>query len=80
MVNFPTFVNENPPDFIDGPAAAMLKYKIKPECELFDLAMLYNAKDLLERGLLKPNLHVQFVMGIKGALPARRRRQIPLLR
>ena len=71
-VNFPTFVNENPPDFIDGLAAAMLSFDIKPECELFDLAMLYNAKDLLDRGLLKPNPHVQFVMGVKGAQPARR--------
>lgn len=71
-VNFPTFVNENPPDFINGLAETMLKYDIKPECELFDLAMLYNAKDLLDRGFLKPNPHVQFVMGIKGAQPARR--------
>lgn len=71
-VNFPTFVNENPPEFIDMLAKTMLKYEIKPECELFDLAMLYNAKDLLDRGLLKANPHVQFVMGVKGAQPARR--------
>lgn len=71
-VNFPGFVNENPPDFIDGLAQKMLDHDIKPECELFDLAMLYNAKDLLDRGLLKPNPHVQFVMGIRGAQPARR--------
>lgn len=71
-VNFPTFVNENPPAFIDELAATMLKYNVKPECEIFDLAMLYNAKDLLDRGLLKPNPHVQFVLGVKNAQPARR--------
>ncbi len=71
-VNFPTFVNENPPQFIEQLAQKMLDYDIKPECELFDLAMLYNTKDLLDRGLLKANPHVQFVMGIKNAQPARR--------
>jgi uncharacterized protein (DUF849 family) len=40
---------------------------------VFDLAMLYNARDLAERGLIKKPLHVQFVMGIPNALPARRK-------
>ncbi len=71
-VNFPTFVYENPPAFIDQLATTMLEHDIKPECEIFDLAMLYNAADLMKRGLLKPPPHVQFVMGIKGAMPARR--------
>lgn len=71
-VNFPTFVNENPPDFIRGLAKTMLDYDIKPECELFDLAMLYNVLDLAREGLLKQPPHVQFVLGIKNALPARR--------
>lgn len=71
-VNFPTFVNENPPGFIDDLAKRMLEFEVKPECEIFDLAMLYNAKDLLDRGLLKPNPHVQFVMGVRNAQPARR--------
>lgn len=71
-VNFATMIYENPPDFIDSLAKSMLEFDIKPECELFDLAMLYNAADLVKRGLLKPPPHVQFVMGIKGAMPARR--------
>lgn len=71
-VNFPTMIYENPPGFIDELATAMLARDIKPECEIFDLAMLYNAADLVKRGLLKPPPHVQFVMGIKGAMPARR--------
>lgn len=71
-VNFPTFVNENPPDFIEGLARSMLDYGIKPECEIFDLAMLYNAANLVEEGLLQAPAHVQFVFGVKNALPARR--------
>ena len=71
-VNFATIIYENPPDFIDALAKEMIERDIKPECELFDLAMLYNAADLVKRGLLKPPPHVQFVMGIKGAMPARR--------
>ncbi len=71
-VNFATMIYENPPDLIDSLAKTMLDLDIKPECELFDLAMLYNAADLVKRGLLKSPPHVQFVMGIKGAMPAKR--------
>ncbi len=71
-VNFATMIYENPPQLIDALAQSMLDFDIKPECELFDLAMLYNAADLVKRGLLKPPPHVQFVMGIKGAMPAKR--------
>lgn len=71
-VNFPNGIYENPPEFIDGLAGEMLKHEIKPEIEIFDLAMLYNAANLVERGLLKSPAHVQFVMGIPNAMPARR--------
>ncbi len=71
-VNFPNGIYENPPDFIDGLASRMLEYGIKPEIEVFDAAMLYNAANLVKRGLLKEPAHVQFVMGIPNALPSRR--------
>ncbi|MGH7190831.1 MAG: 3-keto-5-aminohexanoate cleavage protein [Acetobacteraceae bacterium] len=71
-VNFPTIVYENPPDFIRGLARTMLDYDVKPEIEVFDLAMLYNAADMVREGLLAPPPHVQFVLGVKHALPARR--------
>jgi uncharacterized protein (DUF849 family) len=71
-VNFPNGIYENPPEFVDGLASQMLKYEIKPEIEIFDLAMLYNAANLIERSLLKAPAHVQFVMGIPNAMPARR--------
>lgn len=71
-VNFPTGIYENPPDFIEGLAGTMLEYGIKPEVEVFDVAMLYAAARLAERGLLETPAHVQFVLGVPNALPVRR--------
>jgi uncharacterized protein (DUF849 family) len=71
-VNFPVQVYENPPDFVEGLARTMLEYDIKPEVEVFDLAMLYNAANLVKKGLLKDPPHVQFVMGVPNAMPAKR--------
>ena len=71
-VNFPTAIYENPPDFVEGLAKAMIENDIKPEVEVFDLAMLYNAANLVKKGLLKDPPHVQFVMGIQNAMPARK--------
>lgn len=71
-VNFPVSIYENPPDFVEGLAKTMLEHDIKPEIEVFDLSMIYNAANLAAKGLLKTPVHVQFVMGIPNALPARR--------
>ncbi|MEO7743214.1 MAG: 3-keto-5-aminohexanoate cleavage protein [Usitatibacter sp.] len=71
-VNFPTNIYENPPDFVEALAKSMLDNGIKPEVAVFDLAMLYNAANLVKKGLLKADAHVQFVMGIPNAMPARR--------
>jgi uncharacterized protein (DUF849 family) len=70
--NFPTRIYENSPELIEDLARSMLEHRIKPEIEVFDLAMLYNAIDYAEAGLLRAPLHVQFVLGVKHALPARR--------
>ena len=71
-VNFPTSIYENPPGFVEELASTMLEFDIKPEIEIFDVAMLYNAANLVKKGLLKTPAHVQFVLGIPNALPARR--------
>lgn len=70
--NFPTRIYENTPELIEDLALAMLHNEIKPEIEVFDLAMLYNAIDYAEAGMLRAPLHIQFVLGVKNALPARR--------
>lgn len=70
--NFPTSIYENSPALIRELAETMAEFGVKPEIEVFDLAMLYNAAAYLDEGLLSGPLHVQFVLGIKHALPARR--------
>lgn len=70
-VNFPNGIYENPPDVVDEMAQRLIEFGIKPELEIFDMAMLYSAANLLDRGLLTPPPHVQLVMGIKNALPPR---------
>ena len=70
-VNFPTNIYENPPDFVERLAQTMLDYDVKPEIEVFDLAMLYNAANLVKKGLVGDKPHVQFVMGIPNAMPMR---------
>jgi len=71
-VNFAKMIYENHPRLIHELAASMLEHDIKPEVEIFDLAMLYNAAKLVADGLLKAPAHVQFVLGVPGALPADR--------
>ena len=71
-VNFPTSIYENPPDFVESLAREIAAHGAKPEVEIFDTAMLYTAVELVERGLLAAPPHVQFVLGLKNALPARR--------
>ena len=73
-VNFPSNIYENPPDFVESLASKMLEFNVKPEIEVFDAAMLYNAANLVKKGLLKSPVHLQFVLGIPNALPARRPR------
>ncbi len=68
--NFPTRVYENPPDLVDWLAAEMLRYDIKPEVEAFDLSHIVHAAAMQRDGRLKGPLYVQFVMGVKNAMPA----------
>ncbi len=68
-VNFPLRIYENSPELIRDLARKMLDYDIKPEIEAFDLSMLYQALNLVDEGLIKAPLHMQFVLGVKNALP-----------
>jgi 3-keto-5-aminohexanoate cleavage enzyme len=72
-VNFAKLIYENTPQLVEGLAQSMLDNNVKPEIEVFDAAMLYNAKAMADRGLLKRPCQVQFVMGIPNALPPRRK-------
>ena len=67
--NFPTRIYENSPDLVDWLAAEMLTYRVKPEIEAFDLSHIFQAVKMAEDGRLKCPLYVQFVMGVKNAMP-----------
>jgi len=70
--NFPTRVYENPPDLVDWLASEMIAHEIKPEIEAFDLSHIHQAVKMAKDGRLKGPLYVQFVMGVKNAMPADR--------
>lgn len=67
--NFPTRVYENPPDLVDWLASEMKTYEIKPEIEAFDLSHIHHAALMAKDNRLKGPLYVQFVMGVKNAMP-----------
>jgi uncharacterized protein (DUF849 family) len=70
--NFPTRVYENPPDLVDWLASEMAVHGVKPEIEAFDLSHILKAHEMWKRGQLKDRPYVQFVMGVKNAMPADR--------
>jgi uncharacterized protein (DUF849 family) len=70
--NFPTRVYENPPDLVDWLASEMLAHDVKPEIEAFDLSHIFQAAKMAGDGRLKAPLYVQFVMGVKNAMPVDR--------
>ena len=71
-VNFPTRVYDNSPELVDWLASEMLAYGIKPEIEAFDLSMIFQAASMAAAGKIAGPLHIQFVMGIKNAMPVDR--------
>ena len=69
-VNFPTRVYENPPDLVDWLAGEMRAHDVKPEVEAFDLSHVVQAARMQADGRLDGPLYVQFVMGVRNAMPA----------
>ena len=70
--NFPTRVYENPPDLVDWLASEMRRHDITPEIEAFDLSHILHAIRMHDAGILPGRLYVQFVMGVKNAMPCDR--------
>ena len=69
-VNFPNSIYANSPDLIEDLSSDMQRLGIKPEMEIFDVSMVSNALNLVKKNLVSPPLHFDFVLGLKGALPA----------
>ena len=71
-VNFPTRVYDNSPELVDWLAEEMKRYGVKPEVEAFDLSMIFQAVAMETAGKIEAPLHIQFVMGVKNAMPVDR--------
>lgn len=61
--------NNNPP-FLKTMGLAMQECGVKPEVEVFDPGMIYDAQYYLQTGILKAPLHFQFCMGCAGGIAA----------
>ena len=70
--NFPNRVYENAPDLVTWLASEMMNYEITPEVEAFDLSHILQAIEMHKNGKLYGKLYVQFVMGVKNAMPVDR--------
>lgn len=68
-VNFPSIIYENTPALVDDLATKMRDHKVKPEIEIFDLSHIHGARRLIDAGLMGESPHVQFVLGVKNAIP-----------
>jgi len=72
-VNFPSIVYENHVVLVDELAGQMKTHGVLPEIEIFDLSHLHGARRLADQGLLSERPHIQFVLGVKNAMPAEER-------
>ncbi len=65
-----TTIFENNPLFLEKLGGMMQEACVKPEIEVFDIGMIYNAAYYLKKGVLKAPLHFQFCMGVAGGIGA----------
>lgn len=58
----------NPPPFLEKLGLALQACNVKPEIEIFDGGMVYNAIHYIKTGVLKAPCHFQLVLGAAGGL------------
>ena len=58
----------NPPPFLEKLGMALQECNVKPEIEIFDGGMVYNAIHYIKTGVLKAPCHFQLVLGAAGGL------------
>lgn len=69
-VNFGDEIFQNSFPIIRAILAAMKRYGVRPELEIFDMGHLSNAKRLVAEGVLTFPQHVDFVLGVPGGIDA----------
>jgi uncharacterized protein (DUF849 family) len=60
----------NPPAFLEKLGTTMIDNKVKPEIEIFDAGMIYNALHYIKQGVIEEPAHFQFVLGAAGGIGA----------
>ncbi len=60
----------NNPQFLEKMGHSMQEYGVKPEIEVFDPGMIYDAKYYIKKGILREPCHFQFCMGCAGGITA----------
>ena len=68
--NFPNRVYENDPALVAWLASEMRQYQVTPEIEIFDLSHLFKAAEMAQNSEIPIKPYIQFVMGVKNAMPA----------
>ncbi len=66
--NFGPDVFMNTEEYMETFAKVMAENGVKPELEIFDRGMIFNALKMEKKGLIKAPLHFDFVMGVPGAI------------
>ncbi|UCC61572.1 MAG: 3-keto-5-aminohexanoate cleavage protein [Anaerolineae bacterium] len=69
-VNYDQGVYVNSPDDIAYWAQEMHRRRIKPDIAIFEVGMIANSLDLVDRGWIEEPLLFSFALGQKGAMPA----------
>ena len=69
-MNFRGRVFVNPPDWGEAAARRMREYGVKPELEVFDVGHVYQALDLIGRGLIDEPPYFQLCMGARWGIEA----------
>jgi len=69
-MNFPHHASMNSPDTIVELARRMADRGIKPELEIFEPGMANMAQRLLDKGIIKPPLYANLLLGSLGTIPA----------
>jgi 3-keto-5-aminohexanoate cleavage enzyme len=69
-INFQDRVFLNPPEWAEAATKCMQEKGVKPEIEVFDVGHIYQAHDLLQRGLIDHPPYFQLCMGVKWGMEA----------
>lgn len=75
---WPPMLFDNPVEKVEQFVRAMQALGIVPECECFDTGIVRSIRLYQAVGLLRPPIHVSFVMGVESGMPADPR-WLPLL-